>query len=85
MFINIESLLKKVDASEELRDEARCFISALALPARWMYFQMLCSYRADRYGTSPGTPIQQDTFEQKQFAELHTLKLLPRQTLTHLS
>lgn len=85
MFINIESLLKKVDASEELRDEAWWFISALARPACWMYLQMLCSYRADSYGTSPGTPIQQDRFEQEQFAELHTLKLLPRQTLTHLS
>lgn len=85
MFINIGSLLKKVDASEKLHDEAWCFISDLTHPACWIYFQMLCSYRADSYGTSPGTSFQQDMFEQKQFAEVHTLKLLPRQTLSHLS
>lgn len=85
MFINIESLLKKVDASEKLPDEAWCFISDFTHPASWICFQMLCSYRADSYGTLPGTPFQQDMFEQKQFAELYTLKLLPRQTLSHLS
>lgn len=30
-------------------------------------------------------PLQQDVFEQKQFAELYTLQLLPRQTLSHSS
>lgn len=85
MFINIESLLKKVGASEKLHAEARWFISDLTRPAHWLYLQMLCSFRADSYGTSPGTPFQQDMFEQKQFAELHTLKPLPRQTLGHLS
>jgi len=83
MFINIESLLRKVGASEKLHDEAWCFISDLTRPACWIRFQMLSSYRADSYGTSPGTPFQQDMFAQKQFAELYTLKLLPRQTLSH--
>lgn len=57
----------------------------LTYPACWIHAQMLCSRRAGSYGTSPGTPFQQDIFEQKQVAELHTLKLLPRQTLSHLS
>lgn len=84
MFINIESLLKNVDACEQLHAGA-VFHLRSPRPACWMFVQMLCSCRADSGGTAPGTPFQQDMFEQKQFAELYTLQLLPRQTLSHLS
>lgn len=74
MFVNIESLLKNVAVCEELGAGAVLHLRS-GRAGCW----------ADHGGALPGTPLQQDMFEQKQFAELYTLQLLPRQTLSHLS